>query len=178
MKNNDIERILFTESELKARAEQIGKQITADFCGEEVVLVGVLKGAMVFLSDVMRNIGLYCKLDFITVQSYGDGMTSGELKLTRDITTDIKGKNVIVVEDILDTGNTLDYVKRLFLQRQPKTVKICTLLDKKVKKACDIKADYTGFEVDDVFVVGYGLDYAQRYRNLPYIGVLKEEIWK
>ena len=178
MNNKDIDRILFNEDEIKARAEQIGRQITADFCGEEVILVGVLKGAMVFLSDVMRNIGLYCKLDFITVQSYGNGMTSGELKLTRDITTDIKDKNVIVVEDILDTGNTLDYVKRLFMQRQPKSVKICTLLDKKVKKSCDIMADYVGFEVDDVFVVGYGLDYAQRYRNLPYIGVLKEEVWK
>ena len=164
MKNihDDIERVLFTSEELVKRAEEIGRQITQDYKGEEVTVIGILKGSFMFLSDVLKNVDLYTKLDFVTVQSYGNGTTSGELRLTKDISADIKGKHVILVED-------------LFLEREPASIKVCTLLNKKVRKSEVIKADYIGFDVDNVFVVGYGLDYAQLYRNLPYIGELKVE---
>ena len=172
MKNihDDIERVLFTSEELVKRAEEIGRQITQDYKGEEVTVIGIM-----FLSDVLKNVDLYTKLDFVTVQSYGNGTTSGELRLTKDISADIKGKHVILVEDILDSGKTLKFVKDLFLEREPASIKVCTLLNKKVRKSEVIKADYIGFDVDNVFVVGYGLDYAQLYRNLPYIGELKVE---
>ena len=175
MKNihDDIERVLFTSEELVKRAEEIGRQITQDYKGEEVTVIGVLKGSFMFLSDVLKNVDLYTKLDFVT--SYGNGTTSGELRLTKDISADIKGKHVILVEDILDSGKTLKFVKDLFLEREPASIKVCTLLNKKVRKSEVIKADYIGFDVDNVFVVGYGLDYAQLYRNLPYIGELKVE---
>ena len=177
MKNihDDIERVLFTSEELVKRAEEIGRQITQDYKGEEVTVIGILKGSFMFLSDVLKNVDLYTKLDFVTVQSYGNGTTSGELRLTKDISADIKGKHVILVEDILDSGKTLKFVKDLFLEREPASIKVCTLLNKKVRKSEVIKADYIGFDVDNVFVVGYGLDYAQLYRNLPYIGELKVE---
>ena len=173
MKNihDDIERVLFTSEELVKRAEEIGRQITQDYKGEEVTVIGILKGSFMFLSDVLKNVDLYTKL----VQSYGNGTTSGELRLTKDISADIKGKHVILVEDILDSGKTLKFVKDLFLEREPASIKVCTLLNKKVRKSEVIKADYIGFDVDNVFVVGYGLDYAQLYRNLPYIGELKVE---
>ena len=165
MKNihDDIERVLFTSEELVKRAEEIGRQITQDYKGEEVTVIGILKGSFMFLSDVLKNVDLYTKLDFVTVQSYGNGTTSGELRLTKDISADIKGKQ------------TLKFVKDLFLEREPASIKVCTLLNKKVRKSEVIKADYIGFDVDNVFVVGYGLDYAQLYRNLPYIGELKVE---
>lgn len=177
MKNihDDIERVLFTSEELVKRAEEIGRQITQDYKGEEVTVIGILKGSFMFLSDVLKNVDLYTKLDFVTVQSYGNGTTSGELRLTKDISADIKGKHIILVEDILDSGKTLKFVKDLFLEREPASIKVCTLLNKKVRKSEVIKADYIGFDVDNVFVVGYGLDYAQLYRNLPYIGELKVE---
>lgn len=173
--HSDIERVLITSEQLAERARQIGQQITADYKGEEVTVIGILKGSFMFLSDVMKSIDLYTRLDFVTVQSYGNGTASGELTLTKDITADIKGKNVILVEDILDSGKTLKFVKELFEKREPASIKICTLLNKKVRKSETVKADYVGFDVDDVFVVGYGLDYAQLYRNLPYIGELKTE---
>ena len=173
--HSDIERVLITSEQLEDRAKQIGRQITEDYKGEEVMVIGILKGSFMFLSDVMKNIDLYTRLDFVTVQSYGNGTSSGELTLTKDITADIKGKHVILVEDILDSGKTLKFVKDLFEKREPASIKICTLLNKKVRKSEIIKADYIGFDVDDVFVVGYGLDYAQLYRNLPYIGELKIE---
>ncbi len=175
--HNDIKRVLFSSDSLIQRASEIGKQITEDFKGEEVIVVAVLKGSFMFLSDLLKNIDLYCRLDFVAVQSYGDMVYSGDLVLIKDISVDVRGKNVVIVEDILDTGKTLDFVKRLIEKKQPKTVKVCVLLDKKTKKASTIKADYTGFETDDVFVVGYGLDHAQLYRNLPYIGELKPEIY-
>ena len=173
--HSDIERVLITSEQLEDRAKQIGRQITEDYKGEEVTVIGILKGSFMFLSDVMKNIDLYTRLDFVTVQSYGNGTSSGELTLTKDITADIKGKHVILVEDILDIGKTLKFVKDLFEKREPASIKICTLLNKKVRKSEIIKADYIGFDVDDVCGVGYGLDYAQLYRNLPYIGELKIE---
>ena len=177
MKNihDDIERVLFTSEELVRRAEEIGRQITQDYKGEEVTVIGILKGSFMFLSDVLKNVDLEPTLDFVTVQSDGNDTTSGELRLTKDISADIKGRHVILVEDILDSGKTLKFVKDLFLEREPASIKVCTLLNKKVRKSEVIKADYIGFDVDNVFVVGYGLDYAQLYRNLPYIGELKVE---
>ncbi len=172
--HKDVKRIIYTESELAARAKDIGKKISADFAGQEVVLFGILSGSVIFLADVMRNIDIDCTIDFIDVKSY-IGTVSGEPRFTKELSNDIEGKNVILVEDILDTGKTLAFVKKAVLAQNPKTVKICTLLNKKIEKSADVQADYIGFDVDNVFVVGYGLDYSQKYRNLPYIAEIKEE---
>lgn len=172
--HKDIKEILFSEDTIAKRIEQLGKQISEEYRGEQVVFVGIMKGSVMFLADLVRSTDADCILDFATVQSYRNGTTSGELTLMQDISTDIEGKNVIIVEDILDTGKTLSFLCDYFSAKKPKSLKICTLLDKKVKKECYVKADYVGFEVDNLFVVGYGLDYAQKYRALPYIGILKE----
>ena len=172
--HKDIKEIIFSEEQLIKRSKEIGKQITKDFYGEEVLLVGILRGSILFFADVMRNIDLDCRIDFMGVKSY-EGTVSKELKITKDLSEDIEGKNVILVEDILDTGKTLAYIKKELAKRNPKKISICTLLDKKIEKSEEVKAQYVGFEVDNVFVVGYGLDYSQKYRNLPYIGVIKEE---
>ena len=172
--HKDIKEIIFSEEQLIKRSKEIGEQITKDFYGEEVLLVGILRGSILFFADVMRNIDLDCKIDFIGVKSY-EGTVSKDLKITKDLSEDIEGKNVILVEDILDTGKTLAYIKKELAKRNPKKISICTLLDKKIEKSEEVKAQYVGFEVDNVFVVGYGLDYSQKYRNLPYIGVIKEE---
>lgn len=172
--HKDIKEIIFSEEQLIKRSKEIGEQITKDFYGEEVLLVGILRGSILFFADVMRNIDLDCRIDFMGVKSY-EGTVSKELKITKDLSEDIEGKNVILVEDILDTGKTLAYIKKELAKRNPKKISICTLLDKKIEKSEEVKAQYVGFEVDNVFVVGYGLDYSQKYRNLPYIGVIKEE---
>lgn len=172
--HKDIKEIIFSEEQLIKRSKELGEQITKDFYGEEVLLVGILRGSILFFADVMRNIDLDCKIDFVGVKSY-EGTVSKELKITKDLSEDIEGKNVILVEDILDTGKTLAYIKKELAKRNPKKISICTLLDKKIEKSEEVKAQYVGFEVDNVFVVGYGLDYSQKYRNLPYIGVIKEE---
>ena len=175
--NKDIKEIIFTKEQLKERAKCIGEQISKDFAGEEVVLVGILRGCVLFLADLMRYIDTDCYLDFIDVKSYV-GTVSGEIQFKKHLSDNIEGKNVILVEDILDTGKTLAFVKKAVLTQNPKTVKICTLLDKKIEKSADVKADYVGFEIADAFVVGYGLDYNEYYRNLPYIGILKPEVYQ
>ena len=172
--HKDIKEIIFSEEQLIQRSKEIGEQITKDFAGEEVLLVGILRGSVLFFADVMRNIDLDCRIDFMGVKSY-EGTVSGNLTITKDLSEDIAGKNIILVEDILDTGKTLAFIKKELAKRNPKSISICTLLDKKIEKSEDVKAQYVGFEVDNVFVVGYGLDYSQKYRNLPYIGVIKEE---
>ena len=172
--HKDIKEIIFSEEQLIQRSREIGEQITKDFEGEEVLLVGILRGSILFFADVMRNIDLDCKIDFMGVKSY-DGTVSKELTITKDLSENIEGKNIILVKDILDTGKTLAFIKRELAKRNPKSISICTLLDKKIEKSEEVKAQYIGFEVDNVFVVGYGLDYSQKYRNLPYIGVIKEE---
>ena len=172
--HKDVKEILYTEEELLKRAKEIGRQITEDYKGEDIVLVGVLRGAVIFLADIMRGIELDCIVDFISVRSY-EGTVSGKLEIINGLSVDIENKNVIIVEDILDTGKTLYHVKEEMMKKKPKSLKICALLDKKTEKYADIKADYTGFYIKDEFVVGYGLDYSQKYRNLPYIGVIKEE---
>lgn len=174
----DMERILLTEAELKERVAELGRQISEDFAGKEPIFVGVLKGCFIFMADLLRSVGLHCTMDFMAVSSYGDGTTTtGAVKINKDLSRDIAGRDVIIVEDILDSGVTLSYLKNYLSVRQPASISIVTLLDKPSRRRADIKADYVGFEVEDAFVVGYGLDYAEKYRNLPYIGILKPEIY-
>ena len=140
--------------------------------------MGVLKGCFVFMADLLRNVDVYCTMDFMSVSSYGDGVTStGAVKINKDLSRDIAGRHVIIVEDILDSGITLSYLKKYLSVRNPASISIVTLLDKPARRRADVQADYVGFEVEDAFVVGYGLDYAEEYRNLPYIGVLKSEVY-
>jgi len=166
-------KILFSRQQIAARVAELGQHISKDFAGEQVVLVGVLKGAAIFLSDLARQLNLDATFDFISVSSYGnEKQNSGEVKLLKDVDQSILGKNVILVEDILDTGITMSYLKEMIMARHPKAFKIVALLDKKPRRKKPIQADYTGFEIPDEFVVGYGMDCAERYRNLPDICVL------
>lgn len=168
-------RVLFPRQQIAFRVAELGRRISADFAGEPVVMVAVLKGAAVFLSDLARQIELETSLDFIAVSSYEDRQqTSGEVKLLKDVDQSLAGRHVILVEDILDTGLTLSYLKELLLARRPRSFKIAALLDKKCCRRQPIQADYTGFEISGEFVVGYGMDYAGRYRNLPDICVLEQ----
>ncbi len=162
-------KILITRERIAAKVAELGVRITSDFAGESLLLVGVLKGATIFLADLARQIDLDVSFDFIAVSSYGNSQQSGELKLIKDLDESMEGKNVILVEDILDTGVTLTYLKTLLLARQPKALKVAALLDKVSRRKVPIEADYVGFEIPDRFVVGYGLDLAQRYRNLPHV---------
>ena len=174
----DIERILFSEEQLKTRIAELGAQITEDFRDKDPIFVGVLKGCFMFMADLLRSVDIYCTMDFMAVSSYGDGTTTtGAVKINKDLSRDIAGRHVIIVEDILDSGVTLAYLKRYLGVRNPAGISIVTLLDKPARRRADVQADYAGFEVEDAFVVGYGLDYAEEYRNLPYIGVLKSEIY-
>ena len=178
MMKQDIERILFSEEQLKERIAALGAELTRDYEDKNPIFVGVLKGCFVFMADLLRNVDVYCTMDFMSVSSYGDGVTStGAVKINKDLSRDIAGRHVIIVEDILDSGITLSYLKNYLSVRKPASISIVTLLDKPSRRRADIKADYVGFEVEDAFVVGYGLDYAEEYRNLPYIGVLKSEVY-
>ena len=175
---DDILKVLISEDELRACVKKIGAQITEDYWGKDVFFLGVLKGCYVFMSDLVRSVDLPCAMDFMAVSSYGNGTsTTGAVEITKDLTQDIEGKDVIIVEDILDSGVTLSYLTKYLAGRRPASIKIATLLDKPARRKADIHADYSGFEVPDEFVVGYGLDYAEKYRNLPYIGVLKPEVY-
>jgi hypoxanthine phosphoribosyltransferase len=166
-------KVLFTREQIARRVRQLGEKITMDYAGEQVVLVGVLKGAAIFLSDLSRAIELDTTFDFISVSSYGnEKQNSGEVKLLKDVDQTLEGKNVILVEDILDTGLTLSYLSRLLMAKRPKTLRIATLLDKVPRHQVPIRVDYVGFEIPDEFVVGYGMDYAEQYRNLPDICVV------
>ena len=176
--NDDILKVLYSEEELKAKCAEMGAQITRDYAGKNLLLVTVLKGAVVYFTDLMRAIDLPCTIDFMIVSSYGSGVkTSGVVKIVKDLDTDLTGKDLLIVEDILDTGLTLSYLKGMLAARNPASIRIATLLDKPDRRKADIKADYIGYRVPDEFVVGYGLDYDEKYRNLPYVGVLKPEIY-
>ena len=178
MMRDDILKTLITEEELKARVRELGRQISRDYEGREIILVSVLKGSVIFMADLMREIENHTEIDFMVVSSYGSGTVStGAVKMLKDIYVNIEGKDVIIVEDILDTGKTLFYIRELLKARRPNSIKICTLLDKPERRAADINADYSGFVVPDEFVVGYGLDFDERYRNLPFIGVLKSSVY-
>ncbi|MCQ2553873.1 MAG: hypoxanthine phosphoribosyltransferase [Clostridia bacterium] len=168
--------VLITEEQIKARVKEIGAQITEDFKGESVLLVGILKGSVPFMADLMRAIDLDVTIDFMCVSSYGSATkSSGVVRIGKDLDTPIEGKNVIIVEDIIDSGLTLSYLKTQLLARNPKCLKICTALDKPSRRKVEFKGDYVGFEVEDKFIVGYGLDMDQHYRNLPYVSWIKEE---
>lgn len=176
--NSDIETILVSEDELHERVCALGSQITEDYAGKEPVFIGVLKGSFIFMADLVRACDLRCTLDFMVVSSYGSGtISSGAVEIVKDLSQDIAGKDVIIVEDILDSGNTLSYLVKYMSARNPASIRIVTLLDKPERRTADVKADYSGFVIPDAFAVGYGLDYDQKYRNLPYIGVLKPEIY-
>lgn len=175
----NIDYVLISEEQLKAKVAELGEAITKDYDGKQLLLVGILKGSMVFMSDLMRAIKTNCKIDFMSVSSYGSGTkTSGQVRIILDLNKPIKDYDLLIVEDILDSGVTLSYIKQLLAPREPRSIKICTLLDKPDRRVADIKADYYGFTIPDAFVVGYGLDYDEDYRNLPYVGVLKEEAIK
>ncbi len=176
--DNDIKEILFTEEQLKQRCQELGAQITQDYAGQEVTLITILRGSYIFMADLSRCIDLKAEIDFMSISSYGAGTTStGQVAITKDLSGAIAGKHVIVVEDILDTGNTLSYLLKLLEQRNPASIRLCTLLDKPDRRKKHVDVHYKGFTIPDEFVVGYGLDYAETYRNLPYIGVLKPEVY-
>lgn len=175
---NDIESILITKEEIQKRICELARQIENDYKGQSVVMICILRGASVFFCDLVRELNLDVRFEFMSVSSYGSGTTSsGEVRIIKDINTPLAGCNVIVVEDIIDSGNTLSYLKRLLEQRNPKSLKICALLDKPSRRKVELTGDYVGFTVEDKFLVGYGLDYAEKYRNLKEIGVLKPEIY-
>jgi hypoxanthine phosphoribosyltransferase len=172
--SQEMLRVLISREQIAVKVAELGAQITADFAGESVVLVGVLKGATIFLADLAREIKLHVSFDFIAVSSYGTAKQhSGEVKLVKDVDQSMEGQNVILVEDILDTGLTLTYIRKLLAAHQPKSIKVAALLDKPSRRIEPIRADYVGFEIPNEFVVGYGLDFAERYRNLPDVCVLE-----
>lgn len=175
----DLDKILLTSDEINARVKEIGAEITRDYKGESVLMVGILRGAVVFFSELVKNVDLDVRFDFMVVSSYGSSsVSSGEVRIIKDISQPIEGKNVLIIEDIIDTGNTLKNLKRLLLTRNPKSLKICSLLDKPSRRKVEMEGDYVGFTVPNEFVVGYGLDYNEKYRNLPDVGVLKPEIYQ
>ena len=173
----DIERILLTRDEIEAKVSEVGRRITEDFCDKDPIFVGVLKGCFIFMADLMRHVDIKCSMDFMAVSSYSGTSSTGAVKINKDLSQDIEGRHVIIVEDILDSGVTLSYLKRYLMGRKPASINIVTLLDKPARRKADVYADYSCFEVPDAFVVGYGLDYNEHYRNLPYIGVLKPEVY-
>jgi len=169
-------RPIVTQEEMRARIKELGKQISADYAGKDVLLVGVLKGAYAFYADLARAIRIPMRVDFLIVTSYGGrSKTSGKVKVVTELTEDIKGKDVLLVEDIVDSGLTVKYLVTKLAQHKPKSIKICTLLSKPERRTIDVHLDYVGFKIPDKYVVGYGLDYQQKYRNLPYLAVLDME---
>lgn len=178
--NHDIEKVLVTEEEIAAKCKEIGQTLSKEYAGKFPLAIGVLKGALPFMSDVLKNVDTYLEMDFMDVTSYGGQniRSSGEVKIVKDLDTKVEGRDLLIVEDIIDSGLTLSYLVDLFKYRQAKSIKIVTLLDKPKRRTADIKADVIGFEVPNEFVVGYGLDYNEKYRNLPYIGVLKSDVYQ
>lgn len=178
MIQQDIEKIMITEEQLQARIAELGAELTAEYEDKFPLAIGVLKGAMPFMTDLMKRFDTYVELDFMDVSSYGNAtVSSGEVKILKDLNTSVEGRDILIIEDIIDSGLTLSYLVELFKYRKAKSIKIVTLLDKPSGRRVELNADYVGFLVPDGFVVGYGLDYAEKYRNLPYIGILKPEVY-
>lgn len=178
MLQKDIEEILISEERLQEKARELGEALTNDYKGKYPLAIGVLKGAMPFMGDLMKRFDGYVEMDFMDVSSYGNAtVSSGEVKIVKDLNASVEGRDLLIIEDIIDSGLTLSYLVDLFKYRKAKSIKIVTLLDKPTGRKVDLKADYIGFEVPDAFVVGYGLDYAEKYRNLPYIGILKPAVY-
>ena len=177
--SDDIKKVLISKDELDQIVKRLGAEITADYKGKDVLLIGILKGSVIFMADLMREIDVPCNIDFMAVSSYGKGTkTTGVVKINKDLDNDIQGKDIIIIEDILDSGKTLYYIRDILTARNPASIKICTLFDKPERREADIKADYIGSLVPNEFIVGYGLDYSEYYRNLPFIGVLKESVYE
>jgi len=175
----DGEKILLTEEEIRVRVEELGKQISVDYAGKEVLVVGILKGAMIFLADLVRNISVPTHFDFMAVSSYGSSTkSSGAVRILKDLDRGIEGRHVLIVEDIIDTGLTLNYLVDNLRSRGPASLRICTLLDKPSRREAPVEIDYNGFSIPDEFVVGYGLDYNESYRNLPYIMIMSPRVYK
>ncbi|MBQ7090370.1 MAG: hypoxanthine phosphoribosyltransferase [Clostridia bacterium] len=176
--HKDIKEVLYSEEQLKARIREIGEQITRDYAGKDLLMVSVLKGSVIVMADLMRAIDLPMQIDFMCVSSYGSGTeTKGAVKILKDLDVDIKGRDLLIVEDILDSGVTLSNLIALLKQREPASVEICTLFSKPDRRKVEVETKYCGFVIPDAFIVGYGLDFAEKYRNLPYVGVLKEEVY-
>ena len=175
----DILEVLLTEEQIKARIEELGKELSAEYAGKDPVVVGVLKGVVVFYSDMIRKITVPCQTDFMWISSYEGSNSTGQMVVKRDVSCDLKGRHVLILEDIYDTGNSLDFTYRHILSKEPASLKVCTLLDKpsRRKPGITLQPDYVGFEVPNAFVVGYGLDFNEHYRNLPYVGILKPEAY-
>ena len=176
---DDIEKVLLSEEEIQEIVTRVGAEVSRDYRGKNLVLVSVLKGSVVFMADLMRAIDIPLSIDFMVVSSYGNGTeSSGKAKIIKDLDLDLSGQDLLLVEDILDTGRTLYNLREILKMRSPSSIKICTFLDKPERRQADIAADYVGARVPEEFVVGYGLDYSQRYRNLPYLGVLKPRVYE
>ena len=175
---NDLESILLTEEQIRLRIMQMGAEISRDYADKDPLFIGVLKGCFVFMADLMRQVTVPCGMDFMVVSSYGKSTNStGAVEIIKDLSQDIQGRHLVIVEDILDTGITLSYLTRYLSNRDPASISIATLLDKPERRRAPVSASYVGFTVPDAFVVGYGLDYAEKYSNLPFIGILKPEIY-
>lgn len=174
----EVERVLITDEQLARRARQLAGEIERDFAGRELVVVALLNGTVMFLADLIRHIETPLRLDFIGVSSYGAGTESGELVFTKELRLEVRGRDVLLVDDILDTGKTLSRVLKKIRALKPRRIRTCVLLDKKARRKEKVEADYVGFAIPDLFVVGYGLDYAERYRNLPFVGVLHPRMYQ
>ena len=178
MMNQDIKKVLVSEEEIQVKVKELAAQLTEEYHDRFPLAIGVLKGALPFMADLLKRMDCYLEMDFMDVSSYGNStVSSGEVKIIKDLNTSVEGRNILIIEDIIDSGLTLSYLVDLFKYRKAKSIKIVTLLDKPAGRKSNIKADYVGFIVPDEFVVGYGLDYMEKYRNLPYIGVLKPEVY-
>lgn len=176
---DDIDEILFSEEKIASIVRNMGRQISEDYVGKNLFMVSVLKGSLLFMADLMRAVTIPCSIDFLSVSSYGNGTaSSGEVRILKDLDCSLEGKDLLVVEDILDSGVTLSFLLRTLSARKPASIRLCTFLDKPERRQVEIHPDYVGAVVPDKFIVGYGLDYAERYRNLPYIGVLKPEVYE
>ena len=176
--DQDMKEILFSQDQLKAKIAELGAAITRDYAGKKLLMVSILKGSIMVMADLMRAVNLPLQIDFMNVSSYGAGTASkGSVKILKDLDVDIKGLDVLIVEDILDSGITLYNMSKMLQQRHPNSIEICTLFSKPSRRQVEVEAKYIGFEIPDAFIVGYGLDYAERYRNVPYVGVLKEEVY-
>lgn len=174
-----IKEILLSEEEIQKRVKELGQEISFDYQNKNLMVVGILKGAVIFMADLVKNIKLPITMDFMAVSSYGSStISTGEVRIIKDLDFSVEGKDILIVEDIIDTGLTLNYLTDNLRKRGASSVKICTLLDKAERRTVGVPVDYLGFEIPDEFVVGYGLDYAEQYRNLPYVGALKEEVYK
>jgi len=177
--NNPIKEVLLTEEEIDERVEELAKEISEEYRGKDLLVVGILKGAVIFLSDLVKRLEFPVMLDFMAVSSYGkSSVSTGEVRILKDLDYSVEGKDILIVEDIIDTGLTLNYLKDILGKRGANSVKICTLLDKPERRTIGVDIDFMGFEIPDEFVVGYGLDYNEQYRNYPFVGALKEEVYK